>query len=76
MAKREIEEIAASVARLAESGLGPKKLMDAVRREHPKASKKDVIRAAFFAVISHADDSPDQARRLQDFALAERNGGD
>lgn len=76
MAKREIETIAESVVRLAVPGMGPNKLMNAVRKEHPEASKKDVVRAAFFALIARADEDPDQARRLQSFALAGRASED
>ncbi len=47
-----------------------------MRKEHPKASKKEIVRAAFMALIVHADQEPEKAKRLHDFALAERVGDD
>ena len=76
MAVREIEKISQTLTRLATPGLKPKKLLKAVRKEHPKASKKEIVRAAFFALIVNADTDPEQAKRLQDFALAERAADD
>lgn len=76
MGKREIEAIAETVMRLATPKIGPDKLISAVRKEHPDASKKDVVRAAFFAIIAHADGDPDQMRQLHDFALRERCHGE
>jgi hypothetical protein len=76
MQKREIEIIADSVMRLAQPGIGRKKLMGAVRREHPNASKKDVVRAAFYALIAHADSDMERAYRLHEFAMIERKSQD
>lgn len=76
MRKREIEVIASTVLRMAQPGVTPKSLLDAVREEHPRASKKEVVRAAFYAVLSNADDDPARAARLHDFAMRERKGDD
>ncbi len=46
--------------------------MGAVRKEHPNASKKDVVRAAFYALIAHADSDMERAFRLHEFAMIER----
>jgi hypothetical protein len=70
----EIENLARTIARLARPDMRPKQLIEAVREEHPKASKKDIVRAAFYAVIVSADKDPVQARRLHKFALEQRRG--
>ena len=70
----EMENLARTIARLARPDMRPKQLIEAVRDEHPKASKKDIVRAAFYAVIVSADKDPVQARRLHKFALEQRRG--
>ena len=55
-------------------GITPDKLVQAVRAVHPEATKKEIIHAAFAAVIAMAEVDPDRASTLQDFAL--RNRGD
>lgn len=72
MTRREIEEIAETVLRLAVPGVTPKALLNAVRVEHPAASKKEVVRAAFFAVLEHPDDDVARAARIHAFAMSER----
>ncbi|MFK5600585.1 hypothetical protein ACFZ8E_26890 [Methylobacterium sp. HMF5984] len=50
----------------------PKDLLTAAREKHPEASKKEVVRAAFYALIdSHAAD-PEAVKGLHAFALGER----
>lgn len=68
----EIEKIAGTIARLARPDMKPKQLIEAVREEHPKASKEDIVRAAFYAVIVSADNDPMRADRLHEFALEQR----
>lgn len=53
-------------------GMTPDKLVHAVRAVHPEATKKEIIRAAFAAVIALAEADPERARALQDFALKTR----
>ncbi|GJE45688.1 hypothetical protein [Methylobacterium soli] len=67
-----IQAIAATIISLAAPGKKPKELIDAVREQHPGASKKDIVRAAFYALIEHKDGASDQAQHLQAFALGER----
>ena len=71
-----IEELAATLQGLAGPGIKRKELIAAVREKHPKATKKDIVRAAFYALTSTAEGDVERARRLQDFALAERTGED
>lgn len=72
MQKREIEDIADSVLRWACPGTAPKTLMSAVRKDHPFASQRGVVRGAFYALIVHADEDIERARRIYDFAMSER----
>lgn len=53
-------------------GITADKLVHAVRAVHPEATKKEIIRAAFAAVIALAEADPERARALQDFALKTR----
>lgn len=68
----EIEKLAGTITRFARPGMKPKQLIEAVREEHPKASKKDIVRAAFYAVIISADNDPMRAQHLHEFALEQR----
>lgn len=76
MSSDELRDIASTVLKLAEPGQRPKQLFEAVRQQHPKASKKQIVRATFYAVISAAEGDLQKARLLQDFALKERGGAD
>ena len=68
----DLQAIAKTVASLAAPGLKPKELIAAVRKEHPDASKKEISRGAFLAMIQAADGDPDRARRVQELALSSR----
>ena len=68
----ELQAIGDTLMRLVSPGVTPKELVKAVRRAHPQASKKDIARAAFHAIIANADEDLGKARNLQAFALAER----
>ena len=72
----DIPTIACSINALATPGMKPKDLIAAVREKHPEASKKDVVRAAFYAVITQADADPEKAERIQNLALNERSSED
>jgi hypothetical protein len=54
-----IESLLATLRSVAARGMTPKALRAAVRGKHPEASKKDVVRAASYALTeAHAQDSP------------------
>lgn len=72
MAKTEIEEIGETLTSLAKPAMKPRDLLKAVRRTHPKASRKTIVRAAFYSLIANAGKDPERDRQLQDFALSER----
>ncbi|KAB1072560.1 hypothetical protein F6X53_28075 [Methylobacterium soli] len=50
----------------------PKDLLSAVRERHPNATKKEIVRAAFFALIEGHGTSSEQAQNLHSFAIGER----
>lgn len=71
-----IEQLATTLQGLAGPGIKRKELIAAVREKHPKASKKDIVRAAFYALTSAVDGDVERAQRLHNFALGERSSGD
>ncbi len=55
MGDKAIEEISATLHRLAKPKSTPKELLKAVRKHHPDATKKAIVRAAFYSIIANAD---------------------
>ena len=51
MAKGGMEHIAGTLMRVATSNMTPKQLLKAARKNHPKASKKEIAQAAFYSII-------------------------
>jgi hypothetical protein len=66
------KDIQRTLLQLASPKISPKELLKATRKAHPKASKKEIVRAAFASLITVADQNPEQALVLQDFAIKER----
>jgi hypothetical protein len=66
------EELAATLRRIATSGMKPKAIRAAVRERHPDASKKEIVRAAFFAVTDTSSATHAATSELHNFALSER----
>ena len=52
-----LEQLATTMQGLAGPGIKRKELVAAVREKHPKASKKDIVRAAFYALSADSDGS-------------------
>lgn len=74
MSEKDLNEgVERSLVELVKAGQKPKDLIEAVRKRHPKVSKKQIVRAAFSSLIKIADDDEDKARALQGFAIAERS---
>jgi hypothetical protein len=71
MKAREMQAIGDTLLKVVTPETKPKQLVKAVQREHPKATKKDIARAAFFAVITNSEDLG-KAKSLQAFAISER----
>jgi hypothetical protein len=72
MEAEEMQAIADTLMRVVTPEMSPKQLLKAARKEHPKASKKDIARAAFFSIIANAEEDHGKAKNLQAFAIAER----
>ena len=72
MSDGRLQDIAETLLAVASPNMTPKQLVKAVKKKHPKASKKDVVRAAFYAVLSQADSRPQLTGQLHAFALSER----
>lgn len=67
-----IDDLAATVQELATPGTKAKDIISAARERHHGASKKDVVRAAFYALTGGIDADPEKAKRIQDLAISER----
>ncbi|KMO41374.1 hypothetical protein ACQVP2_35285 [Methylobacterium aquaticum] len=70
----DIQALAATLRELAKPDMKRKDLIAAVRDQHPNATKKQIVRAAFYALTHGVDDDPEQAQHLHAFALTERTG--
>jgi hypothetical protein len=67
-----IEAIAATLRSIATPGMKPKAIRFAIRERHPEASKKEIVRAAFYAVTEASPVDQGATPELHNFALAER----
>lgn len=67
-----LAELAATLRRVAAPGIKPKDLVAAVREKHPEATRKEIVRAAFYSLSDGHDADPSQSGTLHDFALKER----
>ena len=72
MKTEELEAVAKTLIELATPEMTFKRLMGAVRARHPKVMRAEVIRGALYAAMTLADTSPEKAKKLHAFALAER----
>ncbi|MET3577507.1 hypothetical protein ABID19_000522 [Mesorhizobium robiniae] len=72
MEESQMQDIANTLMHVVEPDMSPKQLIKAVKSRHPKASKKDIARAAFFSIIANAEEDYGKTRNLQAFAIAER----
>lgn len=66
------KDLQTTLLSLAGSRMSPREMLKATRKVHPRASKKDIVHAAFASLIAVADTDGDAARTLYDFALTER----
>lgn len=67
-----IQEIAAALRSIAAPGMKPKALRAAIRKKYPDARKKEIVRAAFYAVAETASADRGPASEPHDFSLVER----
>ncbi|WP_070999113.1 hypothetical protein [Methylobacterium sp. C1] len=71
-----IEEIATTLQAIVRPGMKPKELRDAVRERHPNAHKKEIVRAAFYALTDAPAAGDAALADLHSFALSERGTED
>jgi|GEM_PF-1538296 hypothetical protein len=69
------DQLSTTLKQLANEGATPKAMMQKIKKLHPKASKKQIIRAAFLQMIDTAEHDLHASRALQNFALEERRSG-
>lgn len=67
-----ISDLATILREVASPGLKPKELIAAVREKHPEATKKEIVRAAFFTLSDGHEANAAQTGELHSFALKER----
>lgn len=67
-----IEEIASALHAIAKPGMKPKALRTAIRQKYPDVTKKEVVRAAFYALTEPSPAQHGAHDELHNFALAER----
>ena len=72
--EKDFRAIADTLLETVKPDMTPKQLLNAAQKRHPKASKKDIVRAAFYFVISNAATHPQMADTLHGFAMSERTG--
>jgi hypothetical protein len=72
MSKPSTADIRRTLSTVITPGMTPKQLLKTTLKAHPSAKKKDIIHAAFGAMIELAETEPEKARQLQDFALSNR----
>jgi len=61
-----------TLLKLATPNISPKDMLRQARKLHPKASKKEIIRAAFSSLITSADKDIEASIALHNFAITER----
>lgn len=71
-----IEIIAATLWTLVKPGMKPKELCAAMRERHPEASKKEIVRAAFYALTDSPLSGSQALADLHNFALMGRGQDD
>lgn len=67
-----IKVLSDTLRSVAAPGMTPKALRAAVREKHPDASKKDIVRAAFYALLEGPEQDLACLAELHGFALVER----
>lgn len=71
-----IQKLATTLSAVACPGMKLKEIIAEVRRQHPKASKKDIVRAAFYALIEAGKVDGGKSQALHELAITQRAPGD
>ena len=72
--EQDFRVIADTLLDMVRPGMTPKQFLEAARAHFPEATKKDIVRAAFYFVITNADRHPQVANTLHKFGMGERSG--
>jgi len=72
----DIKVLAETLISVMHPGMKTKHVIEAVREKHPGASKKSIVRAAFYALTETTPAQSDKTKHLHNFALAERGEED
>lgn len=67
-----VKALSVTLRSIAAPGMTPKALRAAVQEKHPEASKKDIVRAAFYALTEDGSQDGPGVSELHGFALVER----
>ncbi|TLX04232.1 MULTISPECIES: hypothetical protein [Rhizobium] len=76
MKEQDLKELGETILKETRADITPKQLIKAVMKSNPQATRKEIVRAAFYAVIAHAGNEPEKAGILQDFAITQRANED
>lgn len=71
-----IQEIATALSSITKPGMKPKEIRAGIRVRYPDASKKDIVRAAFYALAESSSGTVEDMVDLHHFALSERGADD
>jgi hypothetical protein len=72
MVAHKVDALIATLTKLSLPETNQKRLFAQVCEAHPEASKTDIIRAAFRALIENVSHDPAKADRLHEMALGQR----
>jgi hypothetical protein len=71
-----IQEISSALRSIATPGMKPKEIRAAIRERYPDVTKKEIVRAAFYALADASTPSDEELVDLHQFALSERGTDD
>ena len=71
MKRDHLQSIGNTLLHIVAPDMTPKKLLKAIRKKHPKATKRDIVRAACYAIITNADAAPKKSKELRHLAISE-----
>ncbi|HTN62027.1 MAG TPA: hypothetical protein VL147_10775 [Devosia sp.] len=66
------DSLEATLLKLASPNISPREMLRQAKKLHPRATKKEIIRAAFSSLIAIADKDVETSQALHNFAITER----
>lgn len=76
MKNHDLKELGEAILKDVHGDVTPNQIIRAVRKKHPGITKKELVRAAFYALIAHADSHPEEISTWNDFAIMHRTSED